>query len=248
MVICNNESWPNKGFQWSIHSHINQLFKTVCVCVCMCSIGYWSTAPTLQKMRGSRGLWTLTFHDPVHPLQPQPAKACLALNVSCVYMYCWWICVLMCLCDQPAALCALTFTEALSGPINSQAVRWPFTSKRQFRWDLRGQGSAFEEVRPADELQRCAAEADARKLIANQGWSCEMWRNGMKTLHETLKIQRWKSKGFPIKYTSGVHRCCIFKSMLFQTSGSESVPSRTEAAAGRADMSKQEPAALSQKE
>lgn len=54
--------------------------------------------------------------------RPAPAATAGVAYVSYVCLYALCVCVLMCLCDQPAALCAMTFTEAKSGPINSQAV------------------------------------------------------------------------------------------------------------------------------
>lgn len=88
-------------------------------------------------------------------------------------------------------------------------------------------------------------------------WSrWNMWNEAEchEDLCKTLKIQRWQSEGFPMKYITGVHGWCIFKSSLLQLSDSESVPSRAGAAADTADtqtvrnVSKQEPAALSQSE
>lgn len=184
MVICGNESWNNKNIHWqSIRSYINQLFSYVCVCVFDRLLIDWSDSSEDERVK--RGV------DPdLSSPRPSPAatttKARPALNVSYVYMYCLPMCALMCLCARPAALCALTFTEALSGPINSQAVPWPFTPRTAV--SLRPEGVRGHRLRKCG--QQMSYTFTLRRLMLENWYPIKAVKSGMKTQHHALKIKR----------------------------------------------------------
>lgn len=103
MGICNNESRTNRDLQ-SSHTSSSSSESPV-RSFDRLAIDYRGSSED-ERVKGAAG------PDLSSP-NPAPAattsKACPALNVSCVYMYCVDVCVN----GQPAALCALTFVAAV---------------------------------------------------------------------------------------------------------------------------------------